>query len=63
MGWEKGIAETIEPYPLHEGACELAVKAKTGSIASAVVTGFEMPVRAVDDGAEQLAAPQVILAG
>jgi len=52
-----------EPYLLHEGAYRLAVKVKTGSIASAVVTGFEIPVRAVFDAATQLATLQAILAG
>jgi len=55
--------ETIEQYLLHEGAYRLAVKVKTGSIASAVVTGFEIPVRAVFDAATQLATLQAILAG
>jgi Uma2 family endonuclease len=55
--------ETIEQYLLQEGAYQLAVKVKTGTIASAVVAGFEIPVRAVFDGAEQLAALQAILAG
>ena len=56
-------AETIEQYLLDEGVYRLAVKVKTGTIASAVVAGFEIPVRAVFDGAEQLAALQAILAG
>jgi len=56
------VAETIEQYLLQEGVYRLAVKVKTGSIASAVVAGFEIPVRAVFDGAEQLAALQAILA-
>jgi Uma2 family endonuclease len=56
------VAETIEQYLLQEGAYRLAVKVKTGTIASAVVAGFEIPVRAVFDGAEQLAALQAILA-
>ena len=55
--------ETIEQYLLQEGAYQLAVKVKTGTIASAVVAGFEIPVRAVFDEAEQLAALQAILAG
>jgi len=55
------VAETIEQYLLQEGVYRLAVKVKTGTIASAVVTGFEIPVRAVFDGAEQLAALQAIL--
>jgi Uma2 family endonuclease len=56
------VVETIEQYLLQEGVYLLAVKVKTGTIASAVVTGFEIPVRAVFDGAEQLAALQAILA-
>ena len=56
-------AETIEQYLLQEGIYRLAVKVKTGTIASTGVTGFEIPVRAVFDGAEQLAALQAILAG
>ncbi len=57
------VAETIEQYLLQEGVYRLAVKVKTGTIASTVVTGFEIPVRAVFDGTEQLAALQAILAG
>ncbi len=56
------VAETIEQYLLQEGVYRLAVKVKTGTIASAVVAGFEIPVRAVFDGAEQLATLQTILA-
>ena len=56
------VAETIEQYLLQEGVYRLAVKVKTGTIASAVVAGFEIPVRAVFDGTEQLAALQAILA-
>lgn len=55
------VAETIEQYLLHEGVYRLAVKVKTGTIASAVVPGFEIPVRAAFDGPEQLAALQAIL--
>jgi Uma2 family endonuclease len=56
-------AETIEQYLLQEGAYRLVVKVKTGTIASVVVAGFEIPVRAVFDGNEHLAALQAILAG
>lgn len=55
-------AETIEQYVLTEDGYELAVKVKTGTIASVVITGFEIPVRAVFDGKEHLAALQAILA-
>jgi Uma2 family endonuclease len=54
-------AETIEQYLLQEDVYRLALKVKTGTIASEVVTDFEIPVRAVFDGAEQLAALQAIL--
>jgi Uma2 family endonuclease len=54
--------ETIEQYLLQEGVYRLAVKVKTGTIASMVVPGFEIPARAVFDGTEQLAALQAILA-
>ena len=57
------VAETIEQYLLQEGIYRLAVKVKTGTIASTGVTGFEIPVRAVFDGAEQLTTLQTILAG
>jgi Uma2 family endonuclease len=56
------VADTIEQYLLQEGVYQLAVKVKTGTIASSVVVGFEIPVRAVFDGAEQLVALQAILA-
>jgi Uma2 family endonuclease len=55
--------ETLEQYLLEIGGYRLAVKVKTGTITSAVVPGFEIPVRAVFDGAEQLATLQTILAG
>jgi len=54
--------ETIEQYLLHEGVYRLVVKVKTGTIASAVVMGYEIAVRAVFERAEQLAALQTVLA-
>lgn len=56
-------AETIEQYVLAEGGYELAVKVKTGTVASVVVPGFEIPVRAVSNDKEHLAVLQTILAG
>ncbi len=53
--------ETIEQYLLQEVGYRLAVKVKTGTIVSAVVTGFDIPVRAVFDPVEQLAALHSIL--
>ena len=38
------VAETIEQYLLQEGVYRLAVKVKTGTVASTGVTGFEIPV-------------------
>ncbi len=55
--------ETIEQYVLREGVYALAVKVRTGMIQSTAVQGFEIPVRAVFDSAEQLAALQTILRG
>lgn len=54
--------ETIEQYVLREGVYALAVKVRTGMIQSTAVQGFEIPVRAVFDSAEQLAALQTLLA-
>jgi Uma2 family endonuclease len=56
------VAEIIEQYLLQDSVYQLAVKVKTGTIASTIVAGFEIPVRAAFDGAEQLAALQAILA-
>jgi Uma2 family endonuclease len=53
--------ETIEQYLLQGEVYGLAVKVKTGTIGSVIVPGFDIPVRAVFDGAEQLAALQAIL--
>ena len=55
--------ETLEQYLLQGGIYRLAVKVKTGTIASVIVPGFEIPVRAVFDGKEQLAVLQAILVG
>ncbi|HEX3053442.1 MAG TPA: Uma2 family endonuclease [Aggregatilineaceae bacterium] len=54
--------ESIEQYVLRGTAYELAVKVKTGTIQSNIVSGFEIPVRAVFDSPEQIAALQAILA-
>lgn len=53
--------ESIEQYVLREGAYVLAVKVKTGPIRSAVLDGFEIPVRAVFDPGEHRAALQAIV--
>lgn len=53
--------EFIEQYALHGDTYELVIKARTGTISSAAVPGFEIPVRAIFDPAEQLAALRAIL--
>ncbi len=53
--------ESVEQYLLQEDVYQLAVKVKTGVIQSKVVTGFEIPVRAIFDPAEQFTALQSIL--
>lgn len=53
--------EFVEQYVLKGEAYELAVKVKTGSIASATISGFDIPVRAIFDPDEQLATLQKIL--
>jgi len=53
--------ESIEQYLLRDEAYELAVKVKAGTIQSAVVPGFEIPVRAIFDPAEQFTALQALL--
>ena len=42
-------AQTVEQYVLTDGAYALQVKLRSGTIASDVVTGFEIPVRAIFD--------------
>jgi Uma2 family endonuclease len=54
--------ETIEQYLLRDGAYELAVKVREGAITSAVVPGFTIPVRAVFDSDENLAALKRLMA-
>jgi Uma2 family endonuclease len=51
---------SVEQYLLKGDAYELAVKAKTGTIQSVAVSGFEIPVRAIFP-AEQLTTLQAIL--
>jgi Uma2 family endonuclease len=53
----------IEQYLLHEHGYELLVKTNTGVIKSSIVEGFEIPVRAIFDKQEYLAAAQALLAG
>jgi Uma2 family endonuclease len=53
--------ESVEQYFLQGEQYELAVKVKSGTIQSAAVEGFDIPVRAIFDANEQLAALQAIL--
>ncbi len=52
---------SVEQYLLKGDTYELAVKVKTGTIQSVAVNGFEIPVRAIFDPAEQLTTLQAIL--
>jgi Uma2 family endonuclease len=54
--------ETIEQYLRKESSYVLALKVKNGSIASEAIAGFEIPVRAVFDTGEQMAALKAMLA-
>jgi len=51
-------AESVEQYMLREGdvGYDLRTKATTGTLTSPVVSGFSIPVRAIFDEAENLAA-------
>ncbi len=53
--------ECIEQYALKGKEYELLVKARTGTIQSVAVNGFDVPVRAIFDETEQFAALQRIL--
>lgn len=53
--------EYIEQYILKQNKYELLVKAKTGTVRSVAVNGFDIPVRAIFDESEQFAALQRIL--
>jgi Uma2 family endonuclease len=53
--------ESVEQYFLQDERYELAVKVKSGTIQSAAVEGFDIPVRAIFDADEQLSTLQVIL--
>jgi Uma2 family endonuclease len=55
-------AEMIEQYVLEGEAYQLRVKTNTGTVRSVAVEGFTVPVRAVFDEAEKLAAVREILA-
>lgn len=52
----------IEQYLLRDGAFVLNFKSRDGMIASVVIANFEIPVRAIFDEQENLAALQRLLA-
>lgn len=54
--------EFIEQYLLRDGAYVLNFKSRDGMIASVVIANFEIPVRAIFDEQENLAALQRLLA-
>jgi len=54
--------ELVEQYLPRGGAYELALKSGSGEVASAVVSGFRIPIRALFDDAENLRVLREILA-
>jgi Uma2 family endonuclease len=54
-------AEKVEQYLLQDEQYELEIKARTGTITSIAVPGFEIPIRAIFDQTENLAALRTIL--
>ena len=57
------VAETVELYRLQDDAYPPVAAQKDGILSSDVVPGFEIPVRAIFDEAENLAALRAILGG
>jgi Uma2 family endonuclease len=55
--------ETAEQYHLQEGRYNLHVKAQTGQLASHVIPGFVIPIRAIFDEQENQAALHQLLTG
>lgn len=55
-------AETVEVYRLQGDAYPAADRQQDGTLSSHIVPGFEIPVRAIFDGAENLAALRRFLA-
>lgn len=54
-------SETVEQYVLEGGRYSLRLKAQDGTIASQVLAGFRIPIRAIFDSDEQLATLQRLL--
>jgi Uma2 family endonuclease len=54
-------SETLEQFGLKEGRYFLELKSGTGQVRSRVVSGFEVPIRALFDPAENLSALRSLL--
>jgi len=53
----------VEQYLLREGRYELALKLRTGPIEAVAIPGLQIPVRAIFDPSENMAALRQIVAG
>ena len=53
--------EFVEKYILHGESYKLLIKSNSGSLKNAVITGFEIPIRAIFDEKENLKALQEIM--
>ena len=56
-------AETLEQFLLRDGAYVLELKSGSGQVRSRAVAGFEIPIRALFDPAENLASLRALLEG
>lgn len=56
-------AETLEQFLLRDGAYELELKSANGRVRSRAVLDFEIPIRALFDPTENLAALRALLTG
>jgi Uma2 family endonuclease len=54
-------AEMLEQHLLRDGAYSLALKSGSGQVRSQAVAGFEIPIRALFDAAENLSALRTLL--
>jgi Uma2 family endonuclease len=54
-------AQTVEQYTARGGCYELLIKARSGALTSVAVPGFEIPIRAIFDRQENLAALRAIV--
>ena len=56
-------AETVEQYVIENGQFQLLLKSGSGQIASRIVSGFRIPIRAIFDDRENLAVLKQLLGG